>query len=183
MAESLVFQIHGDWLTDFIRNLYYAEEYSYEECKAKLVNSLCLKDLSEKEKTELFESILYGEKKLIGVNELELVDDTDFDVYKYSRFTKPVFENKVIGFLLRDGVFVQCNYMEHFTTLDKIGEELAKGALIFGFNNRTKETYCYTDKEDDILTKQQLKWINKYTDFLSEYQLINIESIKRRSER
>lgn len=180
-VKEIKFQIEGEWLTDFIRNLYYADKHSYEDCKKRLINSLRLQDATETEKTELFDSILYGKKKFTGINELQLVDDIDFDVYSYSRFSRPSFkDNKVMGFLLKDGVFVECTYKGHNSTLEWIGEENAEGAVIFGYSTLEKSTYCYTDRESDILTKQQLKWIDKHANLFSELQSFNIEKIKKR---
>lgn len=181
-TKTITFQIEGEWLTDFIRRLYYAEAYSHDECKNKLINCLSLKDFTEEQQTELYESIIYGQKKLTGINVFELVDDKDFDVYDYSRFNRPKFKNnEVIGFLLKDGVFVECQYKGHNSTLEWIGEELAQSSLIFGkYSEPYNETYCYTDKDSDILSKQQLLWIDKHNNLLSERQLHNIDKIKKR---
>lgn len=134
MSERLCFKIDGEWLTDFIRNLYYMEDESYEECKGKLLRSLCLNGLEEDEKEQLAQDIIFGNKKFIGVNDLELVEDSDFDVYNYSRFSRPNFnkdEEGIRGILTKEGIFVQCEYQQHNSTIEAIGHEKCKGSLAF----------------------------------------------------
>lgn len=177
--ERVYFKVDGEWLTDFIRILYYKEDKSYEECKEKLINSLCLNDMKEEEKTELFESILYGKKRFVGENSFDLVDDENFDVYMYSKFRRPVFENKVIGFLLRDGVFVQCEYEEHSSTLRKIGEEKAKGAIVFSYSLLMGDAYASKDVNKYLITEQQKKWIENNKEYLSKRQIEDIEYMYR----
>ncbi|WP_315069638.1 hypothetical protein [uncultured Clostridium sp.] len=159
MSENVYFKVDGKWLTNFIRTLYYSDDKSYEECKDKLILSLCLNELTESEKDELAEAIIFGDKKFIGVNSFDLVDDTDFDVYNYSRFSRPEFHENcrgIRGILTREGIFVQCPYEGHASTIKKIGIDKCKGALQFWMG--LMGAGVSKDEQRDNITKQQQKF-------------------------
>lgn len=184
MCEKLNFKIDGQWFTDFIRRLYYSENKSYKECKEKLLKSLCLDYISEDDKEELAQSIIFGDKKFIGINDLDLVDDVDFDVYKYSRIPRPTFiENKgITGILLSDGIFAQCKYGEHDDTINFVdnGHGNLSGAIIFsvgcefgiGINS---DSYVEMDTICGKLSKYQVKWYKKHKKYLNKKQICEFE--------
>ncbi|MFC4782196.1 hypothetical protein ACFO6R_13175, partial [Eubacterium multiforme] len=145
---TLTFKIDGEWFTDFIRKLFYAEDYSFDECKYKLITSFNLHFLTEEKKNDFAEAIIYGEKKLKGCNEFELVDDPDFDLYEYSRISRPKnFETGkgVIGILTTDGVFGECKYGGHANMLNFIDNchGNIKGAVVF--QNTDVYNYAFID--------------------------------------
>jgi hypothetical protein len=183
MSKKVTFKVDGEWFTDFIRNLYYAEDKSYEECKDKLIKTLNLDNISEDDKEELAQAVIFGEKKFIGLNDFELVNDTDFDVYEYSRFSRPKFSEYIeyryaVGFLLKDGVFVQCRYKGHSDKLDLIREEKAEGSLIFQTDSMYDNYYVVKDDFDKCrITKHQKKWINDNKEYLTENQLRDIRRL------
>lgn len=181
MSESLCFKVDGEWLTDFIRSLYYAEDKSYEECKEKLLSSLCLGHISEDDKEDLAQMIIFGDKKFIGVNDLDLIDDVDFDVYKYSRISKPInfIENKgVTGILLTNGVFAECKYGGHYSTIKFIdnGRQNLNGAVVFSIGYETGvgadcDSYVKMDTSWSKLSRYQIRWYNKNKKYLNERQI------------
>lgn len=181
MSERVYFKVDGEWLTDFIRNLYYAENKPYDECKQKLCKSLCLGDLSEEDKEELAQAIMFGEKKLVGINSLDLVDDIDFDVYNYSRIWRPknLEENKgVIGILTKDGIFAECNYGGHYSTIDFIdrGNQECAGAFVFSTGNENNNESSYVKSDEGFPpNKHQIKWFNGNKKYLNENQRHHFE--------
>ncbi|NRT32421.1 hypothetical protein BJV38_004994 [Clostridium beijerinckii] len=171
MSENVFFKIDGEWFTDFIRTLYYADDKSYEECKEKLLLSLCLEDISNDDKEELAQAIIFGDKKFIGVNSLELVDDTDFDVYNYSRFSRPKFNENcrgIRGILTKEGIFVPCEFQGHASTIDKIGIDKCKGALQFWMG--LMGAGVSKDEQRDNITKQQQKFFYKNIHYMHPEQ-------------
>ncbi|MBB6716247.1 hypothetical protein [Clostridium gasigenes] len=185
MSKNVCFKIDGEWFTDFIRNLYYAEDKSYEKCKEKLLKSLCLQDIDEDEKEELAQEIIFGEKKLIGVNELDLVEDIDFDVYKYSRITRPMhfIEGKgITGILTKDGIFAECEYGEHNNTVNFIdnGHQNLSGAVVFSIGSKTGvgancDSYVHIDTTWSKLSKYQIRWYKENKKYLTERQIRQFE--------
>ncbi|MFR2890668.1 MAG: hypothetical protein ACLTDM_20985 [Clostridium butyricum] len=172
MSKQLCFKVDGEWLTDFIRNSYYQKDESYEECKSKLLRSLCLSGLKEDEKEQLAQDIIFGNKKFIGVNNLELVDDTDFDVYKYSRFSRPNFnesEKGIRGILTREGMFVQCEHQQHNSAIEAIGHEKCKGSLAFWMG--LIGAGVSKDNHNDKISIQQKKWFEKNKEYMHKEQI------------
>ncbi|CUO91144.1 Uncharacterised protein [Clostridium baratii] len=167
--EVVTFKVDGEWFTDYIRKFFYAEDFSFEECKHKLIDSLSLHSFTEEQKNKLAEDIIYGEKKLVGCNSFELVDDTEFDLYNYSRIPRPenFSENGgVIGILTTDGVFGECRYGGHSSMLDFINNKHGNcdGAIIFA----NTDIYDYAFIDDGYKpTRQQIKWFDKNKKYLS----------------
>lgn len=187
MSENVCFKVDGEWLTDFIRNLYYSDDKSYEECKDKLILSLCLNELTESEKDELAEAIIYGDKKFIGINSFDLVDDTDFDVYNYSRFSRPKFQvncRGIRGILTKEGIFVPCEYQGHNSTIENIGFEKCKGALQFWMG--LMGAGVSKDEQKDNITKQQQKFFYENIHYMHPEQtrdwknLVKFEKFRKR---
>lgn len=170
-TQQVHFTISGEWLTDFIREQYYGSaDWSYEQCKDTLLRTLSL-DAPDEEKEHLASAIIHGDKKFIGDNELSLVDDPDFDVYKYSKFIRPVFipdQRGVRGILTVDGLFVKCEYQAHADTIEQIGPEKSKGSLAFwqGLigSGVSKDDYSRH------LSIHQIRWANKHLDCMSPHQ-------------
>jgi hypothetical protein len=180
--KKVYFSIDGEWFTNFIRTLYYADDKSYDYCKDRLLNSLCLAELNmtDSEKEELAKSILFGDKKLIGINDLELVDDSDFNIYNYSRFSEPKFDkNKkgIVGILTQEGLFVQCHFRQHADTIDEIGQDKANGSLAFWTDIFADEFHITKDWEKRHTTKYQRSWIEQHKEYLSEDQLKDVRRI------
>lgn len=75
-SEQLQFKIDTEWLCNFVRQRVWYEGLSYTDGLKTLVE--CLNGLSE----EIADDILKGKKKLVGINEGELVDDNKFAEYK-----------------------------------------------------------------------------------------------------
>lgn len=176
MSKSVYFKVHGEWLTDFIRDLYYSGNESYETCKEKLIGVLNTGSykMTEDEKEELASSIIFGEKKLTGINEMSLVDDKDFDVYNYAtRFKRPEFKGikkGIRGILTKSGLFVPCEFMGHASTIEYIGEEKCIGAVQFWMS--LSGCGISKDKFDDKFTKQQINF------FYSNIEYMHPEQVK-----
>lgn len=176
--KQICFKVDGEWFTDFIRNLYYNENNSLEECKNKLIKCLNLDSiLEEEEKNELIEAILFGSKKFIGTNSFELIDDKEFNIYDYCHFSKPDFSKAkyAVGILTRDGIFVQCKYQQHEATIRCIGLKKARGALVFHRDIFGNEFYVSKDNNKIKTTKYQRKWIKNNLEHLTPEQIHDIK--------
>lgn len=187
MSEKLHFKVEGEWITDFLRKLYYSENRGYEDCKERLINSLGLQGLSEKEQEELAQAIIFGEKKLVGVNNFKLVEDTDFDVYQYSRVSRPInfSENKgVTGILTGDGVFAECSYGGHDSIINFVddGHHNLSGAITFSTGSPTGtgvnvDSYVYMDTNWSKPTKYQIRWYENNKQYLNDTQRYRFERL------
>lgn len=171
MEEKLRFEVDGEWFTDFIRDLYYQRDESYEVCKRKLLDSLHLISLTKDEEDNLAESILFGDKKLVGVNAFDLVDDIEFDVYKYSRFPRPIFKFDcgIRGILTKEGIFVECAYMGHSALTKHIGVEKCNNSISFWTG--LMGDGATIDNYKNEITKYQTKWYLEHKQYLNQEQI------------
>lgn len=171
LKKEVHFSIDGEWFTNRFRDMYYYENLTTEELKTKFIKCLGPNTLSDEEKNELFESIIYGEKKFIGCNEFELVEDKEFDIQSYSKFLEPKFiddERGVRGILTKAGMFVQCGYGEHQSIIAEIGKDRCKGCLVFFLG--LASSGIYKDNTKEKLTKKQLEWCEAHKIYFNEEQ-------------
>jgi len=176
--EKVTFKMHGDWFTDYIRTLYYGDDLNFNKCRDSLIQSLCLNNISEEEKEELAKLILFGEKRFVGINNFDLIDDVDFDVYKYSRFSRPTFHlncRGIRGILTREGIFVQCPYEGHASTIEKIGIDKCEGAIQFWMG--LMGAGASKDKWEDNITKQQHKFFYQNIHYMHPEQIKNWKNL------
>lgn len=181
--EKVYFKIDGEWITNFIRTLYFRENKPYEECSRNLAKILGIQNSSKDEIESVVQPIIFGDKKLVGINTVEIEDDNDFNVYDYAKFKEPKYSNEDIGkglrgILTREGLFISCGYMEHNYTIRKIGEERAKGSIAIWKSSSSNGVSL--DKLNDRITPYQEKWYKKNSIYLNDKQRKNWEAIKER---
>lgn len=175
-VHYVTFKVDGEFLTDFFRKLYYADDLSYDEVKERFKDSL---NLQGNELDEVFQNLIYGKRKLVGINEFDFVEDNDFDVYDYSRFLRPTFKEAegIRGILTQDGIFVQCNYGGHFSTLDWIGDKAFGGVVFYLHQCDSSISGVSADYDITPLSRMQLEWIEKHKKYLTPYQIDHLETI------
>lgn len=174
--KYVTFKIDGEFLTHFFRKLYYADDLPYDEVKDKFKDSL---NLQGNELNEVFYNLIYGKRKLVGINEFDFVEDIDFDVYNYSRFSKPTFEEGkgIRGILTQDGIFVSCEYGGHFGAIDWIGEK-SFGGIIFYLHDYDSDICGVASDCDTIpLTKMQTEWLKDNKRYMNDKQIKQVEGI------
>lgn len=77
MKEIVGFKIDGEWLTNFVRTLFWDEDKPYDVCENLLLQSLINPDISIDQTKDIIREIIEGRKKLVGINNFELVDDNE----------------------------------------------------------------------------------------------------------
>ena len=73
--KELSFKIQGEFVCHLARSWFWDENREYEKCEELLLSCLMTDEISEEEKKKIVVEILEGRKILVGVNELELVED------------------------------------------------------------------------------------------------------------
>ena len=73
MGEQLHFSMDGEFLTAIARDWFWNMDKPYKKCEELLLS--CMMGGNEEEKRHVCQDIIEGRKKLVGVNEFELVDD------------------------------------------------------------------------------------------------------------
>ena len=75
--RTIGFSVDGEWLTDFVRTWFWDENKPYETCENLLLQSLMNPDIPIETTRIIIQDIIEGRKKLVGINEFELVDDNE----------------------------------------------------------------------------------------------------------
>ena len=73
MSERLNFSIDGEFLTNVARDWFWNMNKPYKKCEELLFS--CMEGGDKEEKRRVCQDIIEGRKKLVGINEFELVDD------------------------------------------------------------------------------------------------------------
>lgn len=73
--KELSFKIQGEFVCHLARSWFWDENREYEKCEELLLSCLMTDEISEEEKKKIVVEILEGRKILVGINELELVED------------------------------------------------------------------------------------------------------------
>ena len=73
--KKLAFQIDGEYVCDLVRTWFWDEGRPYENCEQVLLGCLLTDRLTLEERKRIAIEILEGRKKLVGINEFQLVDD------------------------------------------------------------------------------------------------------------
>lgn len=75
--ENLHFKIDGEYVTDLVRDMFWNDDRSYEECEEFLFACLVNDDVTIEEKKQIIIDILEGRKKFVGINTFTLEDDNE----------------------------------------------------------------------------------------------------------
>jgi len=129
VSGTLKWQIHGEYITNFFRTLYYQGQ-ELDVVVNKLTRSII--DLPE----DTARQIILGSKKFTGINELVLEDDdktiinievkTKEDIKKEKLdklITKMNFYEKSDGWIDTEGNLFACGYMEHMPLINHLINE------------------------------------------------------------
>lgn len=73
--DELHFSIEGEFITNVARSWFWDEDKPYEKSEELLMSCMC--GGSDTEKRVTCQDIIEGRKKLVGINEFELVDDNE----------------------------------------------------------------------------------------------------------
>lgn len=71
------FQINGEYITEQARSMYFDDKCQYKEVQEFLSNYLYNDEISKEEINSIIHEIIEGRKKLVGINEFDIVDDNE----------------------------------------------------------------------------------------------------------
>lgn len=75
--EEVYFQVEGEFICDLARTMFWDEDRPYEACEELLLSCLGTDEITLDEKKTIVQEILEGRKKLVGMNNFDLVDDNE----------------------------------------------------------------------------------------------------------
>lgn len=73
--ETLAFKLSGEWITNYVRELFWNCHRPYEDVEEILLNCLINDAVSLEDRRNIAQDIIEGKSKLVGVNEFSIVDD------------------------------------------------------------------------------------------------------------
>lgn len=133
------FKIDGEIVTNTVRKMYWQDMEKYEVVRSYLLDFLVC-DLSENELEEIVIQILEGRKRLVGINEFDLVDDGK-EIRELTEESKAEREKFLLHRIKEDMNRSIRNYVDIFAC-DK--------SWLFFRGNTPKDAYeyAYTDMAD-----------------------------------
>ena len=75
MVQEVSFKVDGGFITDLARTWFWDENRPYETVEELLLSCLVTDSISLQQRKDIALSIIEGRKKLVGINQFDLVDD------------------------------------------------------------------------------------------------------------
>jgi hypothetical protein len=133
-VEYLSFKIDGEWLTNFFRTRFWDEKCGYE--KALYLIKESLGDIPE----DICIALLEGRKKLVGINEFDLVDDNE-NIRTLSSYIKEQ-ENKInINTIANNIIAYPYNYIDMYSSTTSM--RWVELQLKYHYNDTLQNGYWY----------------------------------------
>lgn len=113
--------VNGEEICKLVRDLFWIENFGYEECEKILMECLDNLEISLQEKQVIVQNIIEGRSKLIGTNVFSLVDDNS-NVRLLSSKLKKNNKKDIINDIKLDMISNPYNYIDPFSTVKSISE-------------------------------------------------------------
>ena len=115
MGEQLHFSMDGEFLTAIARDWFWNMDKPYKKCEELLLS--CMMGGNEEEKRHVCQDIIEGRKKLVGVNEFELVDD-NVHVRSLGQKVEELQPKMLVNQIREDMIAHPLNYVDRFAMTD-----------------------------------------------------------------
>lgn len=115
MGEQLHFSMDGEFLTAIARDWFWNMDKPYKKCEELLLS--CMMGGNEEEKRYVCQDIIEGRKKLVGVNEFELVDD-NVHVRSLGQKVEELQHKMLVNQIREDMIAHPLNYVDRFAMTD-----------------------------------------------------------------
>lgn len=115
MGEQLHFSMDGEFLTAIARDWFWKMDKPYKKCEELLLS--CMMGGNEEEKRHVCQDIIEGRKKLVGVNEFELVDD-NVHVRSLGQKVEELQHKMLVNQIREDMIAHPLNYVDRFAMTD-----------------------------------------------------------------
>lgn len=115
MGEQLHFSMDGEFLTAIARDWFWNMDKPYKKCEELLLS--CMMGGNEEEKRHVCQDIIEGRKKLVGINEFELVDD-NVHVRSLGQKVEELQHKMLVNQIREDMIAHPLNYVDRFAMTD-----------------------------------------------------------------
>lgn len=105
----------GEFLTAIARDWFWNMDKPYKKCEELLLS--CMMGGNEEEKRHVCQDIIEGRKKLVGVNEFELVDD-NVHVRSLGQKVEELQHKMLVNQIREDMIAHPLNYVDRFAMTD-----------------------------------------------------------------
>lgn len=115
MGEQLHFSMDGEFLTAIARDWFWNMAKPYKKCEELLLS--CMVGDDDEQKRHVCQDIIEGRKKLVGVNEFELVDD-NARVRPIIQKLEELQRKMLVSQIREDMIAHPLNYIDRFAMTD-----------------------------------------------------------------
>lgn len=115
MGEQLHFSMDGEFLTAIARDWFWNMDKPYQKCEELLLS--CMVGDDDEQKRHICQDIIEGRKKLIGINEFELVDD-NARVRPIVQKLEELQRKVLVSRIREDMIAHPLNYIDRFAMTD-----------------------------------------------------------------
>lgn len=115
MGKQLHFSMDGEFLTAIARDWFWNMDKPYKKCEELLLS--CMMGGNEEKKRHVCQDIIEGWKKLVGVNEFELVDD-NVHVRSLGQKVEELQHKMLVNQIREDMIAHPLNYVDRFAMTD-----------------------------------------------------------------
>ena len=190
--KKVCFKVEGEWLTNFFRTRFWDDKCGYETAIKIIQDSLG--DISE----DLCIDILEGRKKLVGINELDLVEDNE-NIRPLSKYIKQQEEENRKKSIMLDIENYPYKYIDYYAccvshvitdifekdnlSAKEIQEELAKRTEYTDILLNGCDFIIYTKRTADIimrLTNKNSCDKNEFQDIIFKFYEELIDSLREK---
>lgn len=115
MGEQLHFSMDGEFLTAIARDWFWNVDKPYKKCEELLLS--CMVGDDDEQKRHICQDIIEGRKKLVGINEFELVDD-NVRVRPITQKLEELQRKMLVSQIREDMIAHPLNYVDRFAMTD-----------------------------------------------------------------
>lgn len=143
--ERIAFKVDGGFITTIARTWFWDENKPYEICEELLFNCLGGTESTRDELKWIVQQILEGRKKLVGINEFELIDDNE-NIRPLSTKINNQFRKINIERIRTDMHNYMIAYVDPYSTVKSI--KAAKQYDVYTFE-QCQTWFWYSDSDID----------------------------------
>jgi hypothetical protein len=114
-------QISGDYITNYVRDLFWEEKRPYKECEDYILDMI--DDAEIEEAKQIARDIIEGRKKFEGVNEFDLVDDSENIRYITDRVDSDEDTAEMLDTIIDDLNYHMSSYVDPYVIVPYINKD------------------------------------------------------------
>lgn len=163
MVQEVSFKVDGCFITDLARTWFWDENRPYETVEELLLSCLVADEISLQQRKDIALSIIEGRKKLVGINQFDLIDDNVNVRPLYEKINELQKRAKIKE--IEEDIFLNpLMYVDVYSTVKSykdylriIDENIEKEYMYKSYDNVVGWFSTYTGIFGDVEVKESLK--------------------------